>query len=120
MIIFTPTQQELGPIEENLLAWILQKVLKGLDYLHSQRIAYGNMTTRDILFSIASGSLEIKLDHSHVAIDELDDRTVPNGNFDLNLGVIQWYRIIAPTLLCMYHILLHRLTFGILASLLLS
>ena len=65
-------QQELGPLEEDLIAWILREVLKGLDYLHSQGIAYGNMTTHHILFSFASGGLEVKLAHSHPVIDEMD------------------------------------------------
>ena len=84
------TQQRLGPLDEDLIAWILREVLKGLDYLHSQRIAYGNMTSHHILFSVASGSFEVKLDHSHAVVDELDDRTASNGSetsFNRNLKV---------------------------------
>jgi serine/threonine protein kinase len=65
----------LGPLEENLIAFILREVLQGLDYLHSKRIAYGNMSTHHILFSVASGSLEIRLDHTHAVIDNLEART---------------------------------------------
>jgi serine/threonine protein kinase len=65
----------LGPLEENLIAFILREVLQGLDYLHSKWIAYGNMSTHHILFSVASGSLEIRLDHTHAVIDDLEART---------------------------------------------
>ena len=68
-------QQELEPLAEDLIAFTLREVLRGLNYLHSKRLAYGNMSTHHILFSIASGSLEIKLDHTHVVIDELESRT---------------------------------------------
>ena len=84
----------MGPIEEDLIAWILREVLKGLNYLHSQRIAYGNMTSHDILFSVNSGSFEIKLNHSHAVVDELDDRTASNGSetsFNRNMKVSTSY-----------------------------
>ena len=68
-------QQEIEPLAEDLIAFTLKEVLQGLDYLHSKQIAYGNMSTHHILFSIVSGSLEIKLDHSHVVIDDLEART---------------------------------------------
>ena len=72
-------QQELGPLEENLIAFTLRKVLQALNYLHSKQIAYSNMSTHHILFSIASGSLEIKLDHAHAVIDQLEARTLSRG-----------------------------------------
>lgn len=68
-------QQELGPLEEEVIAFTLREVLQGLDYLHSKQIAYGNLSTHHVLFSVASGSLEIKLDHTHSAIDDLEART---------------------------------------------
>ena len=80
-------QQEVGPLDEDLIAWILKEVLKGLDYLHSHRIAYGNLSTHNILFSLESGSLEVKLANSHAVIDELDVAAAPNGSetdFDRN------------------------------------
>ena len=61
------------------MAFILREMLQGLDYLHSKRIAYGNMSTHNILFSIASGSLEIKLDHTHAVIDQLEARPLSKG-----------------------------------------
>ena len=80
-------QQELGPLEEDLIAWILREVLKALNYLHSQGIAYGNMSTHNILFSIASGSLEIKLDHTHTVIDGLGASAISETNFNRKLKV---------------------------------
>lgn len=77
----------MGPLKEELIAWILREVLKGLDYLHSHGIAYSNMTGQHILFSVVSGSLEIKLDHSHAVLDELEVGAVSNGleyDFDHN------------------------------------
>ena len=45
------------------------------------------MSTHDILFSIASGSLEIKLDHTHAVIDRLEANTVSETNFNHSLKV---------------------------------
>ena len=53
-------------------------MLKGLNYLHSHRIAYGNLSTHTILFSVESGSLEVKLANCHAVIDELDVTAAPN------------------------------------------
>lgn len=75
LILDHTTQQEMGPLAEDLIAFTLKAVLQGLDYLHSKRIAYGNMSTHHILFSVASGSLEIKLDHTYAVIDDLEART---------------------------------------------
>ena len=75
LILDCTMQQELGPLDEELIAFILREVLQGLNYLHSKRIAYGNLSTRHVLFSIASGSLEIKLDHTRAVIDDLEART---------------------------------------------
>lgn len=88
LLIYTCTiQQELGPLAEDLIAFTLREVLQGLDYLHSRRMAYGNMSTHHILFSIASGSLEIRLDHTHAVIDELDARTSEVDKFIQVSGV---------------------------------
>ena len=90
MIATLPIQQELGPLDEDLIAWILKEVLKGLDYLHSHRIAYGNLSTHNILFSAESGSLEVKLANCHAVIDELDVKASSNRsktNFNLSLKV---------------------------------
>ena len=100
------TQQELGPLEEDLLSWILREVLKALDYLHSRRIAYGNMSTHHILFSVSSGSLEVKLDHTHGAIDGLDARAGSEREFNHNLKVAC---ILQPNYLNV--IMLHALVF---------
>ena len=75
-------QQELGPLEEDVIVFTLKEVLTGFNHLHSNYIAYGNMSTHHILFSVSSGSLEVKLDHNHVAIDGLDART--SSGTDIN------------------------------------
>ena len=75
LILDHTTQQVMGPLAEDLIAFTLKAVLQGLDYLHSKQIAYGNMSTHSILFSVASGSLEIKLDHTRAVIDDLEART---------------------------------------------
>ena len=45
------------------------------------------MSTHNVLFSVASGSLEIKLDHTHVVIDGLEAKTGSDSDFKHNLKV---------------------------------
>ena len=45
------------------------------------------MSTHHILFSIASGCLEIKLDHTHTVIDGLEAKTGSETDFNHNLKV---------------------------------
>ena len=71
-----------------MIAFILREVLKGLDYLHSKLIAYGNMSAHHILFSVASGCLEIKLDHTHTVIDGLEAKNGSEIHNYIKVGVI--------------------------------
>jgi outer membrane protein W len=45
------------------------------------------MSTHNILFSITSGSLEIKLDHTHTVIDRLGANAVSETTFNHSLKV---------------------------------